>query len=423
MKSFTKLILALALIASSLPTQSCAFFTKSEFVEITAEELSALADTLSESQKRQLAQSKVARDQLIAQFKTPYALAQAAEAEGLHKTDTFKQEIAFASDRLLATEYTRRNPDTNFTKEEKDAFLNANKAKFDTFFTFITRDAKQAPSDNDKEMMHDQWSEIQLRAQKGREAGIEKEPGYKIQLKIGRASLLANAYSKSLEDKLKMTDEEKKRYVSEHPEADLDKIKEKAQALLGRVNGGEEFEKVAKEFNEDNTKETGGELPWFDKEGKVDGSPVIDEPYVKAAFALEKGQVSPEVVKTRVGFHLIKLDDKRIYDPSKEKKPTPTPVLPQDPNAQPTPSPTPQEPQEQVHTRHIFLSTMLADSYEQEETGKKVKRAVEDATLKYPVKVPADFTVKVAGYDPNKIPGLGSGPSGTMKGIDPNANK
>lgn len=423
MKSLTKFILVLALIASTLPAQSCAFFSKSDFVEITADELSALVDTLPDSQKRQLAQSKVARDQLINQFKTPFALAQAAEAEGLHKTDQFKQEVDFATARLLATEYTRRNPDTTLTKEEKDAFANGNKAKFDTFFTFITREAKQAPSDNDKELMQDQWAEIQIRAQKGREAGIEKEPGFKVQLKITKASLLANAYSKSLEAKLKMTPEEKKRYVSEHPEADLDKIKEKAQALLVRVQGGEEFEKVAKEFNEDNTKETGGELPWFDKEGKVDGSPVIDESYVKAAFALEKGQVSPEVVKTRVGFHLIKLDDKRIYDPSKEKKPTPTPALQQAPNAQPTPSPTPQEPTEQVHTRHIFLSTMLADSYEEEENGKKAKRAAEDATLKYPVKVPADFTVKVGGYDPNKIPSLGSGPSGTMKGIDPNANK
>ena len=409
MKAFTKLILTLVVVASMLATQSCAFFTKSEFVEVTADELAAVAESLSEPQKRQLAQNKVARDQFIGQFKTPFALAQAAEAEGLHKTDQFNQELAFATDRLLATEFTKRNPDTTLTKEERDAYLNTNKAKFDSFFTFITRDAQQAPNDNDKEMMREQWSEIMIRAEKGRQAGIEKELAFKTQLKIGKASVLANAYSKSLAEKLKMTPEEKKRYVAEHPEADVDKIQEKAQALLARVKGGEDFEKVAKEFNEDDTKAT--------------GSPVVDEPYVKAAFGLEKGGIGGEVIKTRVGFHLVKVDEKRIYDPSKEPKPAATPALPQAPNAEPTPSPTPQEPLEQVRTRHIFLSTQLADTYEQEETDKKVKRAIEDATLKYPVKVPADFAVKIGGYDPNRLPGLGGGQGGNMKGIDPNANK
>lgn len=423
MKSFTKLTLTLAIVASMLATQSCAFFFKSEFAEITASELEALVDTLPENQKRQLAQNKISRDQLLNQLKTPLALAQAAEAEGLHKTDQFKQQFEIATAQLLATEFSRRNPDVSLTKEDKDGYLKANTAKFDSFFAFITRDAKQAPSDSDKEMLRDQWSEIQIRAQKGRDAGIEKEPGFKTQLKLGKANFLANAYSKSLEDKMKMTPEEKKRYVSEHPEADEEKIKEKAQSLLTRVKGGEDFEKVAKEFNEDNTRETGGDLPWFDKEGKVDGNPTIDEAFVKVAFALEKGAVANEVVKTRVGFHLIKLDDKRIYDPSKDPKKAATPAPAQSPNVEPTPTPTPQGPTEQVHTRHIFLSTMLADTYETEENGKKAKRAMEDATLKYPVKLPADFNVKVGGYDPKTIPGLGSGNSGTMKGIDPNANK
>ncbi len=420
MKSFTKLILTIAVAASLATTQSCAFFFKSEFVEIKAEELSALVEALPDNQKRQLAQNKAMRDQFITQFKTPFALAQAAEAEGLHKTDEFKQEMAFRTDQTLAGEYNRRNPDAIVSKEESDAYFNAHKAQFDSFFTLITRNAKQAPSDSDKEMMHEQWSQIQVLAEKGRQAGIEKEAGVQVQLKIGKASLLANAYSKSVSDKMVMTPEEKKRYVSEHPEADVDKIKEKAQALLTRVKNGEDFATIAKEFNEDDTKTTGGEMPWFDKEGKVGGSPVIDEPYVQAAFALEKGGVS-EVVKSRVGFHVVKLDDKRIYDPSKEPKPaaTPAPL----PGAQPTPTPTPEGPQEQVRTRHIFLSTMLADTFEEQETQAKVKRVMEDATLKYPVKLPTDFTINVAGYNPSTLPGLGGGSGGTMKGIDPNANK
>lgn len=420
MKSFTKLMLAVALAASMITTQSCAFFFKSEFVELKAEELTALVDSLPDNQKRQLAQNKVMRDQFIAQFKTLLSLAQAAEADGLHKTEEFDQKMAFTTDQTLAGEFNRRNPDAMVTKEESDAYFNAHKNQFDSFFASITRNAKQAPSDNDKEMLREQWAQIEVLAEKARQAGIEKEAGVKVQLKLGKANLLANAYSKSVSDKMKMTPEEKKRYVSEHPEADVDKIKEKAEALLARVNGGEDFATIAKEFNEDNTRATGGEMPWFDKEGNVDGTPTIDEPYVTAAFALEKSGVS-QIVKTRVGFHLIKLDDKRIYDPSKDPKPAATPAV--QPNAQPTPSPTPQGPQEQVRTRHIFLSSMLADTYEEQETQAKVKRALEDATLKYPVKLPTDFTVNITGYNPGTLPGLGGGSGGTMKGIDPNANK
>lgn len=420
MKAFTKFILTIALATSLAATQSCALLFKSEFVELKAEELTALVDLLPDNQKRQLAQNKAMRDQFITQFKTPFSLAQAAEAEGLHKADEFKQQLAFRTEQTLAAEFNRRNPDTIVAKEESDAYLSAHQAQFDSFFASITRNAQQAPSENDKEMMREQWAQIEVLAEKARQAGIEKEPGFQVQLKIGKASLLANAYSRSLEDKLKLTPEEKKRYVSEHPEADVDKIKEKAQSLLARVRNGEDFVAVAKEFNEDNTRTTGGELPWFDKEGNVDGVPTIDEPYVQAAFSLEKGGVS-EVVKSRVGFHIIKLDGKRIYDPSKEPKPVATPAA--QPNAQPTPSPTPQGPVEQVQTRHIFLSTMLADTYEEQETQAKVKRAMEDATLKYPVKIPTDFTVNVAGYDPKTLPGLGGGSGGTMKGIDPNANK
>ncbi len=184
MKALTKLILTLSLIASVATTQSCAFFFKSEFIEVKAEELSALVDTLPDPQKRQLAQNKAMRDQLIGQFKTPFALAQAAEAEGLHKSAQFKQELALATDRLLASEFSKRNPDATVSKEERDAYSNAHKNEFESDFSLITRNAKQAPSNEDKETLHDSWAELKIRAEKGRQAGIGNEPGIKFQIKF-----------------------------------------------------------------------------------------------------------------------------------------------------------------------------------------------------------------------------------------------
>lgn len=421
MKALTKFILTTLLCASVTATQSCAFFSKSEFTEVTAAELSALADTFSDSQKRQIVGNKTIRDQIMNQFKTPFALAQAAEAEGLHKTEQFKQEFALTSDKLLATEYTKRNPDATVTKEDRAAYNNAHKAEFENDFALIVRGAKQAPSNEDKEAMHDQWAELKVRAERGRLAGIEKEPAIKVQLKFGKANSLANAYSKKLEEKFKLTPEEKKRYIAEHPEADVEKLQQKAQGFLDRVKKGEAFDKIASEVNDDDTKTNGGELPWFGKDGKMDVPGQIDEEFVKAAFALEKGQYTQQVIKTKLGFHIIKLEDKRMSDPAAAPKPSPVPAVANP--AEPAASLTPQGPREEVRTRHIFVSTDAVDRFEQEEMDKKIKRAMEDASLKYPVKLPADFTVNVGGYDPNRIPGPGGGQGGQMKGINPNENK
>jgi len=89
-------------------------------------------------------------------------------------------------------------------------------------------------------------------------------------------------------------------------EAAEDKIK----AVIARLKKGEDFEKVAKEVTEDPSgKANGGDLGYFTKEQMV---PEFSE----VAFKLEKGQIS-EPVKTQFGWHVIKVDDKRV-------KPLPT---------------------------------------------------------------------------------------------------
>jgi peptidyl-prolyl cis-trans isomerase C len=85
---------------------------------------------------------------------------------------------------------------------------------------------------------------------------------------------------------------------------------EKIKAVIARLKKGEDFEKVAKEVTEDPSgKGNGGDLGYFTKEQMV---PEFSE----IAFKLEKGQIS-EPVKTQFGWHVIKVDDKRV-------KPSPT---------------------------------------------------------------------------------------------------
>lgn len=387
-------------------TQSCNLLFKSEFSKLEAGELSTLAESLSDSQKRMLAQNDAQRKQLIQTFKQAFALAQAAEAEGVDKSDKFKNRFNLNVEQLLATEYTKRNPDVTISQQELKAYYDTNKAEFDKDFNFISGESKEQVSEEQKEQLRMQWAELRIRAQRARQAGIDKEAVSKIQLKISKANLLANLYSESLEQKMKPSDQDIKKYIAEHPEADMEKIQKNAEAVLARIKNGEPFEKVADEVNEDGTRGRGGDLDWFSR-GKMDPD------FENVAFALEKGQVSKDLVKSQFGFHIIRVDDKR------KVAPTPTPAQPAtEPGktaAEPAKKP---EPVEEVKARHIYISTTEAKNFERKMTEDKVKRAMEDASLKYKVAVPDDFTIRVPGYDPSR-----SGAPKLNKQIDPNANR
>lgn len=81
-------------------------------------------------------------------------------------------------------------------------------------------------------------------------------------------------------------------------------IEAKAKATLERLKKGEDFATVAKEVSEDQaTKEKGGDLG-FVARGRT------EESFENAAFALDPGGLS-EVVKTRFGYHILKVEERK----------------------------------------------------------------------------------------------------------------
>ncbi len=78
----------------------------------------------------------------------------------------------------------------------------------------------------------------------------------------------------------------------------LVKTEKEANAILERLKIGEKFAKIAKEVSLCSSGKGGGDLGAFSR-GKM-----VKE-FEKAAFALQKGQVSP-VVKTKFGYHIIR---------------------------------------------------------------------------------------------------------------------
>ena len=86
--------------------------------------------------------------------------------------------------------------------------------------------------------------------------------------------------------------------------------KEKATAVLKRVLAGESFDSLANEFSADQySKPKGGDIYY------ITAGLVVPE-FEDAAYKTEDGKVYPEVVKTRFGYHIIKVTERRERIPS-----------------------------------------------------------------------------------------------------------
>ncbi|HMK69574.1 MAG TPA: peptidylprolyl isomerase [Xanthobacteraceae bacterium] len=121
----------------------------------------------------------------------------------------------------------------------------------------------------------------------------------------GRAALSDEAEHKVYDEAIKQMaaeEEVRARHI-------LVATEDEAKAILAQLKGGADFAALAKEKSKDPGAAEGGDLGYFTKEQML-------PEFAAVAFKLDRGQIS-EPVKTQFGWHIIKVDDKRI-------KPTPT---------------------------------------------------------------------------------------------------
>ena len=121
----------------------------------------------------------------------------------------------------------------------------------------------------------------------------------------GRAALSDEAEHKVYDEAIKQVaneEEVRARHI-------LVPTEDEAKAILAQLKDGADFAALAKEKSKDPGAAEGGDLGYFTKEQMV-------PEFAAVAFKLDKGQVS-DPVKTQFGWHIIKVEDKRI-------KPTPT---------------------------------------------------------------------------------------------------
>ncbi|RJP61892.1 MAG: peptidyl-prolyl cis-trans isomerase [Candidatus Auribacter fodinae] len=82
----------------------------------------------------------------------------------------------------------------------------------------------------------------------------------------------------------------------------VEKVRASAQEILDKALAGEDFAELAKQYSEGPTGPNGGDLGFFGRGAMV-------KPFEDAAFETPAGEIYPEPVRTRFGFHIIKVDE------------------------------------------------------------------------------------------------------------------
>src|SRR5215813_7281846 len=121
----------------------------------------------------------------------------------------------------------------------------------------------------------------------------------------GKAAMTDDAMHKVYDEAIKQAPNEQEvhaRHILVATEAE-------AKDIEAQLKNGVDFATLAKEKSKDPGAAEGGDLGYFTKDQMV-------PEFAEAAFKLDKGQVS-DPVKTQFGWHIIKVEDKRI-------RPTPT---------------------------------------------------------------------------------------------------
>ena len=176
----------------------------------------------------------------------------------------------------------------------------------------------QLPDEQKKVAALSSAIEVKLLVKEATAEGLDKTDDFKKRMAFLSDRELHGAYfRKHVADSI--TDEEvKARYdkeVAALPKEEevkaahiLVATEEEAKDVIKQLDAGKDFAALAKEKSTDSNKDDGGDLGWFGKGRMV---PEFEE----AAFKLEKGAYTKEPVKSEFGFHVIKVEDKRVTPP------------------------------------------------------------------------------------------------------------
>jgi len=176
------------------------------------------------------------------------------------------------------------------------------------------RDSQKLTTVAQRQQFLENIIEQKMMAAEARLLGLDQKADVKLLTRHWVDILLAQAYYAQLREGVVPSPDELQAYYDTHPQAFeapeeihvkhiMVETREAAEKAMAELDTGRPFEGVAQEMSIDASKDGGGDVGWYPR-GRL--LPEIDA----AAAALQKGEIS-DIIQTRLGFHIIKLEDRR----------------------------------------------------------------------------------------------------------------
>ena len=212
---------------------------------------------------------------------------------------------------LAPSAYAQDAPQTVLTIDGQDFSINL----VGTIITQLPEDIRRQPPQTYYDRIIDDIIDTYLAAEASRQSGVADNPIVKEIADRARDRVLAEAWiQQSVNDRITeemiiksyddfVADAESRAEVrARHILVDT---KEGAEAVITRLDGGEDFATLAKELSTGPSGPDGGELGYFRRGDMVPA-------FELAAFGMDSGSYSPAPVQTQYGWHIIYVEDRRV---------------------------------------------------------------------------------------------------------------
>src|SRR5271166_2587549 len=177
--------------------------------------------------------------------------------------------------------------------------------------------AQKLPLEQIYPMLLDRLVDGMLITEAGRKEHLDQDAELQDRLKRYEDRLIQEAYLNRLvtpaetEDRLKAGYEalaKEKAGEEVHARQILVKTEDEAKSVIAELDKGADFAALAKKYSTDPGAGSGGDLGYFKHDDMI-------KEFADAAFALSPGQYSKTPVKTKFGWHVVKVEDRRPGKP------------------------------------------------------------------------------------------------------------
>lgn len=300
---------------------------QSESVQITAEQVEQMIAAMSEQQRHLYADAE-SRQRMLSLLQEAIVFGAEARRLGYANRPEHVYQMDLQRDFLLSSAYRDKHQGVRISPEEVDEYYRQHPGALDEYARYNPQHRARLSE------LRSQLAEIRLLAQRARQEGLDRDPGLKLQVTYFPLAVLREALLRELQRNTEVSSEEIQAYYQQHQDEfvqvsarhilfstrptqnphsgsepaqapDPEAVRRRALEVLQRVKAGEDFARLAEEFSDDpGSRQKGGDLGYFGRGQMV-------KPFEDAAFKLSPGQIS-DVVESPFGFHIIKVEDRRV---------------------------------------------------------------------------------------------------------------